>query len=237
MNRLLKYALAVWLVAFAANAWSQTGLYYDEYRTGEGVNTYDDGERLVFYFYTLGGLDCEIETGVNVEATECATATAADRQEVCRDVTATATAECPDDKKGEPLCDPVVVSVTERVCAVAEVSATDTQCATAEAETDKAICSADGQRWFFGVDEFDGIESTGLLYAASGQNFPEGVKNPALWDGVVVGEAEPVGLYLMQWNGRGEGYTLTVIPFGASIDEGDPIYGVHNFPTLLIEPQ
>jgi len=209
MNR-LKILLACLLALTAVEALAQTGVYYNPARTGEGVTVYDNGEQLLFYAYTYGAERCDVEPAPATVST------------VCETVEVTATAECPVNSKGKPLCDPVVVTETAEVCA------------TAEAEAQSKVCDNNGQRWFFGANDFNGIDSTGLLYSTEGMNFPKGVPNPEVWEGVILAEVFPVGLYLMEWLGRDSGYQLTVVPFGAGIP-GDSLYSVHVFDTLLFE--
>ena len=206
MNRFLLALLLMPITAFA-----QTGIYYDPMVNGEGITAFDDGERLSFYLYTYGAERCDLVEGATVSNTECETAT----------VTVEATAECPLDKKGDTLCDPVIVTVTEDV----EV------CVSAEATSIEKECDLNGQRWFFAADDFDGKSATGLFYSAQGINFPKGVLNPEIWGGVHVGEVKVVGIYLMEWDGVG--YTMTVVPFG-DVDPTDPIYQqVYTFTTQL----
>jgi len=208
--KILNTLLACLLSLTAVEAFGQTGVYYNPDRDGEGVTVYDNGEQLLFYAYTYGAERCDVEPAPSTVST------------VCETIEVTATAECPVNSKGKPLCDPVVVPETAEVCA------------TAEAEAQSKVCDLNGQRWFFGSNDFNGIDSTGILYTAQGLNFPKGIPNPSVWEGIIVGEAFPIGLYLMEWLGRDSGYQLTVVQFGAGVD-GDSLYSVHKFDTLLFE--
>lgn len=203
----MKYLFAL-ILLLPLIATAQTGIYYDETRDGEGITAYDDGERLVFYFYTYGGEDCDLIEGPVVSAQSCEVVTA--------------TAECPNDKQGEPLCAPVTVD--------------QTVCVTAEADSIIKSCDLNGQRWFFGVEEWDGEDATGVLYLAEGVNYPEGVFNPDVWKGVTVGDPEVAGLYQIIWGGEEKGYHLEVIHWGDTLMPDDPIYQQpYTFNTLLFE--
>lgn len=212
MKKLLHILLGCWLVTFSVNAFCQTGVFYNQLRNGEGITAYDDGERLLFYYYTNGAESCEIiEDEVTVEA--------------CATVTATASIPCPaaDSDAYDENCVPISVDVT------------NTECESEDFTDMSKSCDLNGQRFFFGADVFDGIEATGVLYVTEGLDFPLGIPNPEIWQAVFVAEAIPVGLYLAEWDG--EGWQVTVIPFGDELGEDDPLYGVHLFDTLLFKPQ
>ena len=67
------------------------------------------------------------------------------------------------------------------------------------------------QRWFLGSDEWDGLNSTGTLYATDGVNYPEGIpsNDPFEEDVVIVGKPFAVGTYVFRAAEKG-GYLLWV---------------------------
>ena len=69
----------------------------------------------------------------------------------------------------------------------------------------------DNQRWFLGSDEWIEGGATGLLYAASGVNYPVGEPSnePFEEDIVIVGKPYEVGTYVLRSNKTG-GYLLWV---------------------------
>ena len=67
------------------------------------------------------------------------------------------------------------------------------------------------QRWFLGSDAWTDGASTGLLYAASGVNYPVGEPSnePFEEDIMIVGKPYPVGTYVLRADKEG-GYQLWV---------------------------
>jgi len=97
-----------------------------------------------------------------------------------------------------------------------------------------------GQRWFFGSDEFDenSMESTGFLYITEGLEYPVGVPSDTdegdvdEEDIVTVGEAEAVGIYSLER--LDEGYRMVVEHFGDILEEDDFLFEhVFNFTSRL----
>ena len=215
MNKLI---LAILLTCFTMPLLAQTGIFYDRTVRGEGVTIYeyDNIEGVPFrtmYFYTYGKDQCEISDGPILTDRECVT------------VTATATAECPDSRfpPFNPLCDPVVVEVT------------DTGCAEAEAQTFEQACDINGQRWFLGSDPInkDG-DTIGKLYITEGLNFPVCVPSldPFEEDVDICAELTLVGTYILRPAEEG-GYYFWV----TSVDDNhtDPLFDhTYEFTTPLI---
>ncbi len=98
-------------------------------------------------------------------------------------------------------------------------------------------CGNQGQRWFFTSDKWNGedMEATGFIFMASGVDYPKGipdVTNPFVQ---IVGEAIPVGVYILR--PAGDGYQMLVVPYGDRLDKDDPLYNrIYQFTTLLFEP-
>jgi len=78
-------------------------------------------------------------------------------------------------------------------------------------------CDLNGQRWFFGVNNFNEISQTvsGNLFITEGLNYPFG-------DGDDVGEAVIVGLYTLVRDGKG--WAMFVTRFGTTLDSDDPLF-------------
>lgn len=98
-------------------------------------------------------------------------------------------------------------------------------------------CEYQGQRWFFTSNKWNGedMEATGFMFMASGVDYPKGI--PDMTDPFVqiVGEAVPVGVYLLR--PAGDGYQMLVVPYGDQLDKDDPLFGrIYQFTTLLFEP-
>ncbi|GAH32599.1 unnamed protein product, partial [marine sediment metagenome] len=150
--------LTVLLLLTCSTLFAQTGAYMDRTVIGEGITTYEHVGLLLeesadfrtFYFYTHGEEQCEI-----VGEPDSVT--------VDLEVTAKATAECPKSifPPFKPLCDPVVVEVTE----------SDSK--TAHFTDMSKTCDLNGQRWFLGSDPIDSNDDAmGNLYLTDGMDFP-----------------------------------------------------------------
>ena len=85
-------------------------------------------------------------------------------------------------------------------------------------------CDLNGQRWFFGSDDFDPLlgQVGGTLYMAHGILYPIGepVDNEPFIHNV--GKAVAVGKYVLRPNG--DGFLMDVAPTGEVLDEMDPLY-------------
>jgi len=149
---------------------------------------------------------------------------------------------------GAERCDLVEEDFTIEACATAAIECaaegqdgydescvpvTETVCETATGTDISKQCDLNGQRWFLAADDFDGKSSTGILYTATGLDYPFGIPNPEIWKAVFVGEVTIAGLYLMEWDGMG--YTMTVVPFG-DVDDSDDLYKHQFYFTKLLFP-
>jgi hypothetical protein len=99
-------------------------------------------------------------------------------------------------------------------------------------------CDLNGQRWFFGVDEYEEIseEVAGTLYMGVGTNYPVGVQDK--FDPFVmnVGQAVPAGEYILRR--REDGWRMWIGPLskGGVLDEDDVLFDkVFEFRTQLFE--
>jgi hypothetical protein len=214
----MKILITLLLFVMAAPVFGQTGVYYDRTVRGEGITTHEHealtGEMFrTVYLYTFGDEECEI-----IGRADSVTATV--------EVTATATAICPNSifPPHKPLCDPVVVEVTE--------TGTDTATFTDMHEE----CDLNGQRWFLGTDEInkDG-DSIGKLYLTEGMNFPECVPSlePFEEDVDICADLILIGTYILRPAEEG-GFLMWV----ESVDDNhtDPLFDhAYEFTTPLIE--
>ncbi len=96
-------------------------------------------------------------------------------------------------------------------------------------------CIADGQRWFFAVDNYNEIQQslTGSLFITVGREYPNGIfgDNPLV---STVGESEIVGRYTLIQGG--DGWQMFVTRFGTALDEDDFLFSrVFSFTSLLFE--
>lgn len=217
----MKTLLILILLLFAAPAIAQTGIFYDATVRGEGVTVYEH-EGLVleefvdfrtFYFYTYGREECEIER-YTID------------HRIQREVVAEAIAECPNSifPPFKPLCDPVVVKVTEQLDEVVTLPAAD------------VACDLDGQRWFFGSDPIDKADdSIGKLYMTHGMDYPTCVPSllPFEEDVDICAELTVVGTYILRPAEEG-GFLMWV----ESVDDNhtDPLFDrAFEFTTPLVE--
>ena len=91
------------------------------------------------------------------------------------------------------------------------------------------------QRWFFSADEINdkGLVK-GFLYAATGLDYPYGVPDPVNPFAAIIGEAQLVGLYVLQRSDTG--WRMVVARVGEFLDEEDPLFDtVFDFQTPLFE--
>jgi hypothetical protein len=227
MKYFSKFILAAILLLVTTIAYAQSGIFYDRTVRGEGITVFEhegflDEEVVDFrtvYFYTYGDVQCNLIAAPKVIVEECVTATA----------TATATAICPDSVfwPHEPLCDPVVVEVTE----------IDAECAIAIADSLIANCDIDGQRWFFGSDPInkDG-DSIGKFYITEGLNFPECVPSlePFEEDVDICADVDVIGTYILRPAKVGGFHMWVESNVGNHID---PLFDhAYEFTTLLAAP-
>ena len=85
-------------------------------------------------------------------------------------------------------------------------------------------CDIFGQRWFFiSGDKLTDDEASGFLYLTEGVNFPAGIQDPENPFNQIVGEAFPVGIYILRKSAFG-GWDLLVLPFGDILDEDDDLF-------------
>ncbi len=93
----------------------------------------------------------------------------------------------------------------------------DSDCGEPQVSPSIFDCDIDGQRWFFAVNKWDGVDQSvrGFLSVTQGINFPFGFEGE-------VGEAEAVGRYILAR--EGDGYLLFVQQFGNELDEDDPLF-------------
>ena len=217
MNKLI---LAILLTCFTMPLLAQgTGIFYDRTVRGEGITVFEHqaitGEMFrTMYFYTYGETRCDLIDGPVQHDEQCVT------------VTATATAVCPNSffPPHNPLCDPIVVEVSETACAVAN------------AQTIEKECDINGQRWFIGSDEIDkNGDSIGKLYITEGLNFPVCIPslNPFEEDVDICGELTLVGTYILRPAKEG-GFLMWV----ESVDDNhtDPLFDhAYEFTTPLVE--
>jgi hypothetical protein len=214
----MRILITLLLFVMAAPVFGQTGVFYDRTVRGEGVTVYEHdtlaGESFrTVYLYTHGNEQCEI-----IGYADSVTADVS--------VTATATAECPNSifPPFKPLCDPVVVEVTE----------SDSKTAHFTDMSEK--CDINGQRWFLGTDEVDKDgDSIGDLYLTEGMNFPECVPSlePFEEDVDVCAELTVIGTYILRPAKEG-GFLMWV----ESTDDNhtDPLFDhAYEFTTALIE--
>jgi hypothetical protein len=214
----MKILITLLLFVMAAPVFGQTGVYYDRTVRGEGITTHEHeavtGEMFrTVYLYTLGDEQCQIIANADSVTADVS-------------VTATATAECPNSRfpPFSPLCDPVVVEVTE----------SDSKTAHFTDMSEK--CDINGQRWFLGSDEIDTAgDSIGKLYITEGMNFPECVPSlePFEEDVDICAELILVGTYILRPNKEG-GFLMWV----ESVDNNhtDPLFDhAYEFTTALIE--
>jgi hypothetical protein len=95
-------------------------------------------------------------------------------------------------------------------------------------------CDLNGQRWYFASDKDDEGQVRGLLYAASGVNYPEGIQSPDDPFVQILGKSYPVGEYRLR--PLGEGWVLEVVHTSRSpLDEVDPLFGTYFFDVVLFE--
>lgn len=206
------------LLLFATSVAAQTGIYHDRTVEGEGITVFEHQTRdktyRTVYFYTYGGESCEV-VGVNLNAVATVS------------VTATATAECPNSifPPFKPLCDPVVVEVTETETVI-------------EPFTDMSeVCNLNAQRWFVGSNEVnvDG-DSIGSLYITEGLDYPVCIPSlePFKEDVDVCGDPEAIGTYILRPDKENGGYLMWV----QTLDEGesdDPLYNhLYEFTTPVV---
>ena len=195
----MKYLFLTALLMLSAPVLAQTGIFYDSLYRGEGITVFEgadlsgDTVRTV-YLYTYG-------------AEVCATVTT--RSVVNVEVTATATAECPNSilPPYNPLCDPVVV--TETVTQAVPTQNFD--------ET----CTLNGQRWFVGSDlVLKNGDSFGKMYTATGMDFPNCVPSdqPFEEDVLDCADVTEVGNYILRPDGKG-GYEMWI-----ESDDDDPAF-------------
>ena len=192
----MKYLFLTALLILSTPLAAQTGILYDRTLRGEGITVFEhEGFDKVpfrtFYFYTYGDDQCEIDS-YNVD------------HHLQREVVAEAIAECPNSifPPFKPLCDPVVVKVTEVLNEIVTLPAADIE------------CNQDGQRWFVASDPIvqktdgEGIEagdSIGKFYATNGMDYPHCVpsNDPFEEDVDICGVPEQVGNYILRPDGDG----------------------------------
>ena len=213
----MKYLLTLLLLTVAGSAFAQTGIFYDRTVRGEGVTVYEheaiDGTPFrTFYFYTYGEEQCEIDY-FTIE------------HRIQREVVAEAIAECPNSIfwPHNPLCDPVVVQVTESLDEIVTLPSVDVS------------CDDNGQRWFLGTDAIDKEgDSMGKFYITEGVNFPACVPSlePFEQDVDICGVPELIGEYILR--PVEGGYHMWV----ESTDNNhtDPLFDhIYFFTTALVE--
>lgn len=87
-------------------------------------------------------------------------------------------------------------------------------------------CQPQGQRWFLAADEIVGNVVSGLLLQTEAVNFPVGRSG-------VVGIEVVVGAYTLVRDG--DGWLMSIRPFGRELDDDDPLFTEYAFSTLLFQ--
>jgi hypothetical protein len=212
----MKTLLTIMFALLCAPLMAATGIYYNPEAAGEGITVQvNDGHHVVFFF-TYGGPDCELVISQD-EVTLTAT------------VTATATAECPVDRKGDPIEDCVPVTV--------EDSSSETE--TFSYPVYDEVCTSNGQRWFMMSDAYD--EDTGWVegtfYWAQGIDYPFGEISPVNPFEYDVGQAIPVGTYVLQETETGYQLRVFQLEEESLLDDSDPLFNtIYDFSRLLFAP-